>query len=163
MKAWILTVSDRAAAGQRVDRGGPLLETALRKVGITDIHRALVPDEQAQIEEQLREAIDVEEASLVLTTGGTGFSLRDVTPEATRAVADREVPGIAEWMRILGLEHTPRSMLSRGCCALRGRCVIVNFPGSPRAISETVDQVLPVLLHGLQTLNQPGQDCARTE
>lgn len=160
-QAWVITVSDKASQGLREDRGGPLLVDYLTQAGVEVTKHVVVPDEQAQLESVFKEAADVAQIPLVFTTGGTGFSLRDVTPEATLAVATRTVPGIAEWMRLIGLQNTPRAMLSRAVCVFRDRTLIVNFPGSPKAIQEVFEPVIPVLLHGLETLWQPGQDCAR--
>lgn len=157
----MLTVSDKASRGEREDLGGPLVCRLLEAAGVRVSQTQLLPDDRAQIEEWLREAADVAQVDLVVTTGGTGFSLRDVTPEATMAVADRLVPGIAELIRLEGLKHTPRAMLSRACCVLRDKTVILNLPGSPKAIEEGLVPTLPVLLHGMETLHEPGQDCAR--
>ena len=155
----IITVSDRSYAGEREDLSGPALENYLREQGFGEISRALVPDEQAQIMQALLRAAD-EDAALVLTTGGTGFAPRDVTPEATIAVCERLCPGIGEAMRACSMQITPRGMLSRAAAGIRGRTLIVNLPGSPRAALENLEPVLQPLLHGLKMLRQVPADCA---
>jgi molybdenum cofactor synthesis domain-containing protein len=127
----ILTVSDSAAAGVRADASGPALTARLTELGWTVAATALVPDNEAEISAKLREWSDAG-YTLILTTGGTGLSARDVTPEATRSVIEREIPGIAEWMRIRGTEQTKLAVLSRAIAGQRGQSLIVNLPGSPR-------------------------------
>jgi molybdopterin adenylyltransferase len=127
----ILTVSDSASAGTRADASGPALAARIMELGWTVVARAVVPDSQADIAAKLREWSDVGYA-LILTTGGTGLSARDVTPEATRSVIEREIPGIAEWMRTRGMEQTKLAVLSRALVGQRKQSLIVNLPGSPR-------------------------------
>lgn len=156
----IITVSDRCFSGQREDLSGPAIEEYLRSQGFTDIVRALVPDERTQIEGALIAAAEADTA-LVLTTGGTGFAPRDVTPEATVAVCERLCPGIGEAMRAFSMQITPRGMLSRGQAGIRARTLIVNLPGSPKAALENLEPVLSPLLHGLKMLRQETPaDCA---
>jgi molybdenum cofactor synthesis domain-containing protein len=158
--AVIITVSDRCFAGQREDLSGPALSEYLKKEGFTLLPPVLVPDEQPQIEAALIAACE-SDAALVLTTGGTGFAPRDLTPEATLAVCEKLVPGIPEAMRAACLQITPRAMLSRAAAGIRGRTLIVNLPGSPRAALENLEPVLPALLHGLKMLRAEGPaDCA---
>ena len=148
-RAAVLTVSDRAAAGERADAGGPLLVRLLESAGWEVPERRVVPDERPAIERALTE-LAVESIALVLTTGGTGLAARDVTPDATRAVADREVPGIAEALRAAGLAETPHAMLSRAVAAIRGRTLIVNLPGSPRGVESAFGVLAPVLEHAVR-------------
>ncbi len=159
-QAGILTVSDRCSRGERDDEGGPLVAALLRDAGYMVTKRQIVPDEQPQIEAALCSMADMGEIALIITTGGTGFSPRDVTPEATIAVCDRLAPGISEAMRAESLKITPRGMLSRSQAGLRGKTLIVNLPGSPKAIKENLVPVLPTLAHGLAMLRGGRADCA---
>lgn len=154
----ILTVSDRAARGEAEDRSGPILAAMVQAQGGFSVdQRQTVPDERALIEAALAAWADGGEIDLILTTGGTGFALRDVTPEATQAVIDRPAPGIAEAMRAASLLVTPHAMLSRATAGLRGRTLIVNLPGSPKAVQENLAVVLPVLPHAIELLHQGSQ------
>lgn len=156
----ILTVSDRSAHGEREDRSGPALAAALAGLpGAEVVARAVVADEQVAIEEALRRWLP-EGLDLILTTGGTGFSPRDVTPEATRAVIEREVPGLAEAMRLASLRVTPHAILSRAVAGIAGRTLIVNLPGSPKAARENLETILPALPHGLDKLRGDPSECA---
>lgn len=148
--AVVLTVSDSAAAGAREDTAGDAIERLLELKGFSPIRRALVPDERDDIERALIEACS--EAHLVITTGGTGLGPRDVTPEATKAILEREAPGIAEVMRSGGLLHTPLAALSRGVAGARGRSLVLNMPGSEKAVTESLDAVIALLPHALETL-----------
>lgn len=156
----IITVSDRCAGGEREDLSGPALEDHLRSQGFTAVSRALVPDEKEEIMRALREAA-AEDVALALTTGGTGFAPRDVTPEATAAVCEKLCPGIGEAMRAYSMQITPRGMLSRGIAGICGRTLIVNLPGSPKAAVENLAPILSPLLHGLKMLRQGPADCAK--
>lgn len=160
-RAAVVTLSDKGAAGQREDESGRVVEGMLELAGYTVAERLLLPDERAQIEAALIRLADEAGVHLILTTGGTGFSPRDVTPEATLAVADRAVPGIAEAMRAYSMQITKRAMLSRAASALRGQTLIVNLPGSPKAVSETLEYILPELMHGLEILTGLSGECAR--
>ena len=156
----IITVSDRCYRGEREDLSGPALAEYLTQQGFSLLPPVLVPDEQPRIEAALLAACEAG-AALVLTTGGTGFAPRDVTPEATLAVVEKQVPGIPEAMRAASMKITPRAMLSRAAAGIRGRTLILNLPGSPRAALENLEPVLPALLHGLKMLRAEGpQDCA---
>ena len=159
--AAVLTVSDRSFRGQRPDEGGPLVAKLLEEAGYEVSATAIVPDEQAQIEEVLRELADSGTVQLLVTTGGTGFSPRDVTPEATLAVCDRLTPGIPEAMRYASLQITPRAMLSRAQAGIRKGTLILNLPGSPKAAKENLEAVLPTLAHGLEMLSGRPADCAK--
>lgn len=159
--AAVITVSDKGYRGQRTDTSGPALCALLTGRGYTVVHTALVPDEQALIQSELLKCTDELAVSLVLTTGGTGFSPRDITPEATMAVVDRPTPGIDEAMRTASMRITPRGCLSRGASGIRGRTLIVNLPGSEKAARENIEAVLEPLEHGLAILLGGGSaDCA---
>jgi molybdopterin adenylyltransferase len=155
----ILTLSDKGAKGEREDLSGPTIGEMLKRVGAEVKHYGILPDEKDMIEERLREYS--EKVDLILTTGGTGLSPRDVTPEATREVIDREIPGIAEAMRLEGLKKTPRSMLSRAVAGVRGTTLIINLPGSPRAVQENLGVILDVLPHAIEKIRGSQSDCAR--
>lgn len=155
--AAVLTVSDRSSRGQRPDEAGPLVASLLEAAGYRVVETALVPDERPDIEATLIRLSN--KAALVVTTGGTGFSPRDVTPEATLAVCERMAPGIPEAMRAASLAITPRAMLSRSAAGIRGGSLIVNLPGSPKAARENLEAVLPTLEHGLKMLLGGPSDC----
>ncbi len=159
--AAVLTVSDKGYAGERTDESGAALEELLRGMGVAEVTRSLVPDERELIAAELVRLADQTPANLVLTTGGTGMTSRDVTPEATRAVIDREAPGFAEAMRMLSLQQTPHAVLSRAVSGLRGRTLIINMPGSPRACREQFAFISAALPHAIEKLLDEGGDCAR--
>jgi molybdopterin adenylyltransferase len=151
----VLTISDSGAQGTRQDTSGELICSLVTQLPeATFSMRTIVPDERVQIEAVLREWSDKKHLNLVLTTGGTGLAPRDVTPEATRAVIAREAPGIAEAMRAESLRHTPFGMLSRGIAGTRGRTLIINLPGSPKAVKECLECILPVLPHAINLLSE---------
>jgi molybdopterin adenylyltransferase len=151
VRAAVVTVSDGVSEGTREDRSGEEAESALRAAGFGRVERSVVPDERELIEGRLSELVAAG-VGLVVTTGGTGFGPRDVTPEATRAVMDREAPGLAELMRAAGLEKTPQAALSRGVAGSRGSTLIINLPGSPKGVRESIDALTPVLPHALELL-----------
>jgi molybdenum cofactor synthesis domain-containing protein len=161
LQAAVLTVSDRSFRGERPDEGGPLVAGILEEAGYAVVKTAIVPDEQGQIESALREIADSGQVQLLVTTGGTGFAPRDVTPEATLAVCQRMAPGIPEAMRYASMQMTSRAMLSRAQAGIRGGTLIVNLPGSPKAARENLEAVLPALAHGLEMLSGRPADCAR--
>ncbi len=162
-EASVITVSDKGYAGLREDRGGPLAAQILEEAGYRVAHRVMVPDEQSAIEDALIRAADEWKCALIVTTGGTGFSPRDVTPEATAAVCQRMAPGIAEYMRAQSLLVTNRAILSRAAAGIRGLSLIVNLPGSPKAVRENLSCILPPLEHGLQILRGEAGECAQPE
>jgi len=162
LRAAVLILSDKGSRGEREDKCGPLMERMLKEADYDTVETLVIPDEGKQIEEELIRFSEGRQVDLVLTSGGTGFSSRDVTPEATMAVASRMVPGIAEAMRAYSMQITKRAMLSRGVAAIRGRTLIVNLPGSPKAVEESLSYVLPELAHGLEILRGEAEDCART-
>lgn len=160
--AAVVTVSDRSFRGERPDGSGPVVKDLLEGAGYRVTRVEIVPDEQREIEGILVALADREDIALVATTGGTGFAPRDVTPEATIAVCQRLTPGIPEAMRQASLAITPRAMLSRAAAGIRGRTLIVNLPGSPKAARENLEAVLPALDHGLVMLRGGTADCAGT-
>lgn len=152
IRAAVLTVSDRSARGEREDESGPVLAGLLREAGARVVAREVVSDELEPLAVKLRELADREEVNLVMTTGGTGLGPRDNTPEATRAVVEREVPGISEAMRAGTLGRTPAAMLSRAVCGTRSGALVVNLPGSPKAVRECFAVIRPVLAHAVAVL-----------
>ncbi len=158
VKVWILTVSDRAFSGERADGSGPALARELEGRGWVSAGIRLVPDERKAIEDDLRRLADEDGADIILTTGGTGVAPRDVTPEATAAVISRRVPGLAEAMRTASLKVTANAMLSRAEAGIRGSCLIINLPGSPKGAVECFEVVAPALEHAHQLLRGESPD-----
>lgn len=155
----ILTLSDRSARGEREDTSGVVLADLIGAQNWSVAKRTILPDEESAIKAMLIEWSDSGEFDIILTTGGTGFSPRDVTPEATRAVIGRDAPGLAEAMRAAGLTKTPHAMLSRAIAGIRGKTLIVNLPGSPKGAVENLQTILPVLPHAVQLLqNDPASE-----
>ncbi len=159
IRAAILILSDKGFRGEREDKSGPTLK------GILEPHAEVVsldvlPDERKQIENYLRNACDSGSVDVLFTSGGTGLAPRDVTPEATLSVIERAVPGIPEAMRAYSMQKTNRAMLSRGTAGVRGRTLIINLPGSPKAVAECMEVVLPVLAHAVETLRGDTYECA---
>ena len=161
MRVAIITLSDSGYAGQREDKSGPLVRAMAEEAGYQVVHTALLPDGVEPLGGELKRLCDGDLADLVLTTGGTGFSPTDLTPEATLSVVERPAPGIAEAMRWQSLQITPRAMLSRAAAGIRGRTLIVNLPGSPKAVRECLTFILPALGHGLEMLRGTAGNCAR--
>lgn len=159
--AGIITLSDKGAAGDREDVSGSAIREILEGAGYEVVSYKLLADEGQDLKRELIRLCDEVKCSLVLTTGGTGFSPRDVTPEATMAVADRNAPGIAEAMRAYSMSVTKRAMLSRGVSVIRKSTLIVNLPGSPKAVWESLEFLLDTLPHGLDILSGTGGECAR--
>lgn len=154
----VLTVSDKGSQGQREDLSGPTVRSLVEQRGGQVLRSGIIPDEQLLIAGVLTEWADGGGLDLILTTGGTGLAPRDVTPEATKQVLEREVPGIAEAIRVASLQKTPMAMLSRAVAGIRGRTLIVNLPGSPKAVAECLEVLLPVLPHAIETLRGPVEE-----
>ena len=157
----ILTLSDKGSAGQREDLAGPLIREMIAGIGATVEYYAVVPDEKGLIKEKL--IAFSKKVDLVLTTGGTGLSPRDVTPEATREVIDKEISGIAEAMRSAGLGKTKRAMLSRAVAGVRGNTLIINLPGSPKAVREGLEAIMDVIPHAIEKIRGSTEDCGVRE
>lgn len=156
--AAVITLSDRCATGRREDESGPAIRAILERQGIEVLEQLLLPDGKEQLEAELIRLSDQRQVDVIFTTGGTGFSARDLTPEATMDVCDRMTPGIPEAIRAYSMTITPRAMLSRQTAGIRGRTLIINLPGSPKACREDLDVVLPALPHGLDVLRgNPGE------
>jgi len=156
----VVTASDSGYAGKREDASGPVICNMVKQAGYQVECTALLPDDRALLAREFRRLCDETDADLILTTGGTGFSPTDWTPEATRDVIEREVPGIPEAMRVLSLQITPQAMLTRAAAGIRGKTLIVNLPGSPKAVSECLSYILPSLCHGLEILKGTAGNCA---
>lgn len=154
----ILTLSDKGSKGEREDTSGPLIEEMLKGMDARVKYYEVLPDEKKVIKEKLREYSL--KADLILTTGGTGLSPRDVTPDATLEVIEREIPGIAEIMRAEGMKKTSRSMLSRAVAGVRGEALIINLPGSPRAVRENLETILDVIPHAIEKIKGDTKECA---
>lgn len=157
----VITLSDKGARGERMDESGPAIAGRLKAAGYEVLEQLLIADDAEMLKKQLCRLADQRQLDLVLTTGGTGFSPRDVTPEATLAVGERSAPGIAEAIRAASLAVTSRAMLSRGAAVIRGKTLIINLPGSPKACMESMDVFLDVVPHGLELLRGEVSDCAR--
>ena len=159
--AAVITVSDKGFRGEREDTSGPALAAMLEEKGFDVVYRAIVPDEGKQIKEELIRCADEKQVALVLTTGGTGFSTRDITPEVTLEVVERQTPGIPEAMRAESMRITPKGCLSRSVAGIRGRSLIINLPGSKKASMENILAVIDPVIHGLDMLYSEGSaDCA---
>ena len=159
-RAGILTVSDRGSSGDRKDESGEAARAMLEEAGFPVACMEIVPDEPERIRAVLRQWADQDGLALIVTSGGTGLSPRDVTPQATRDILDYEIPGMAEAMRAASLTKTPHAMLSRALAGVRGASLILNLPGSPKAVRENLATVLPALRHGLDKLSGDPSDCA---
>lgn len=160
-QAAVITLSDRSAHGERADASGPAIAERLTAAGYEVVEQLVLADEAAPLRQQLTRLADQRQVDLILTTGGTGFGPRDITPEATLAVADRQAPGIAEAVRAASMTITKRAMLSRAVSVLRGKTLIINLPGSPKACMESMDVFMDTLPHGLEVLRGTVSDCAR--
>ena len=161
LRAAVITLSDKGALGERKDESGPIITEMLKEAGYIVEQELLLPDERSSLEDALIDLSDRRQVDLILTTGGTGFSRRDITPEATLAIAERNAPGIAEAIRYYSLSITGRAMLSRGVSVIRKGTIIVNLPGSPKAVKESLEYILPHLKHGIEILRGDAYDCAR--
>ncbi|MDO4647559.1 MAG: molybdopterin-binding protein [Eubacteriales bacterium] len=158
-QAAVITLSDKGAAGEREDKSGPYIANRLKEEGYCVVEQILLPDDQTQLEKALIRLCDQRQPDLILTTGGTGFGPRDTTPEATLSVAHRLVPGIAEAIRAESLKITPHAMLGRGVSVIRGKTLIINLPGSPKACRESMDVFMGVIPHGMGLLRDEVRDC----
>ena len=159
-KAVVITISDRGSRGERKDTSGPEIVGMLQQAGMEIVGLQIIPDEKELIRRSLIEWSDGEKTDLILTTGGTGVSPRDVTPDATREVIDREIPGMAEEMRRRSAAITPHAMISRAVAGIRGRTLIINLPGSPKGATENLGVLLPALAHAIEKIKGDNRDCA---
>lgn len=159
----IITASDKGARGEREDESGKIIKQMVTAKGYKVKEYVILPDDQAALSQEMIKMSDRLNVHLILTTGGTGFSKRDVTPEATRQVIEREVPGIPEAMRYYSLQITPRAMLSRGIAGIRGQTLIINLPGSPKAVKESLEYIIDSIQHGLEILTGIASECAVKE
>lgn len=160
-QAAIITASDKGSRGQREDVSGQVVKEILEKNGYTVVQQLILPDERQLLADEMRR-LCAEQVDLILTTGGTGFSPRDWTPEATLDVVERQVPGIPEAMRMNSLQITKRAMLSRAVAGICQQTLIINLPGSPKAVRENLEFIVTELAHGLEILRGQAQDCARS-
>jgi molybdopterin adenylyltransferase len=159
----VLTISDKGSRGERQDRSGEVIREVLSGADVSIVNCDMVPDEKELIVEKLVKWADDYNLDVVITTGGTGLTPRDVTPEATLAVVDRIVPGFAEAMRAESLKKTPHAMLTRAVAGTRGKCLIINLPGGPKAVRECLEVVLPALPHAVETLKGQSGECGAPE
>lgn len=158
----VITLSDKGYAGEREDKSGPTIEKIVTEHGYEVVYYKVLPDDTEMLKQEMLTLCDEDKADLILTTGGTGFSKRDNTPEATLAVGERQVPGIAEAIRAYSLSITKRAMLSRGVSVIRKNTLIVNLPGSPKAVDEALNYIISELDHGIKILKGTASECART-
>jgi len=158
IKVAVLTLSDKGSKGERKDTSGPAIEKLISRIDAEIVHSEIMPDERALIKKKLISLC--KKVDLILTTGGTGVSPRDVTPDATKDVVQYEIPGVAEAMRAASLKKTPYAMISRAVAGVRGKTLIINLPGSPKAVKENLTVILPVLSHVIDKINGSTEDCA---
>lgn len=161
MRVAVITSSDSGYRGEREDLSGPVIEKMVTEFGYQVVLKKLLPDEREMLAAEMKRIADAGEADLILTTGGTGFSPRDVMPEATASVCERMAPGIPEAMRAYSMQFTKRAMLTRAAAGIRKQTLIVNMPGSPKAVAECLEYILPELDHGLQILLGQAGECAK--
>lgn len=160
-RAAIITSSDTGYRGEREDLSGPVIREILEKKGYRVVSMDILPDDRKMLSEKMAEIADDNRAELILTTGGTGFSQRDITPEATEDILERRVPGIPEAMRAYSMTITKRAMLSRAAAGIRNKTLIINLPGSPKAVRESLEYIIDALAHGIEILTGEASDCAR--
>jgi molybdenum cofactor synthesis domain-containing protein len=161
VRVGVLTISDKGSAGEREDASGALLRELIKKLPAEVVHYQILPDERDRIRAELIRLSDQLRLDLILTTGGTGVSPRDVTPEATEEAIERLIPGMGELMRMEGYRQNPRAIISRGIAGIRGRTLIINLPGSPRGVRENFEILLPALPHTLEKIRGDEADCAK--
>ncbi|MHC2995827.1 MAG: molybdopterin adenylyltransferase [Candidatus Atribacteria bacterium] len=161
IKVGILTISDKGARGEREDQSGKLIEEIVKKIKGEVKYYQIIPDEKDVIQDELIKAVDGLHLDLILTTGGTGLGKRDVTPEATLAVIEKEVPGISEIIRSESFKQTNRAILSRGVAGIRKESLIINLPGSPKGVKESLEIILEALPHGIEIIKGQVNECAR--
>jgi molybdenum cofactor synthesis domain-containing protein len=159
--AGIITASDKGSRGQRVDESGPLIKEMLLAAGYEVVSLKIIADEKLLLKNEMLRLCDTKPVDLILTTGGTGFSPRDVTPEATREIAERDASGIAEALRAYSMKITKRAMLSRAASVIRGKTLIINLPGSPKAVKESLEYLIDTLPHALEILSGAGGECGQ--
>jgi len=159
----ILTISDKGSRGERQDKSGEAIREIISSMDVRIVNYDIVPDEKELIVETLVKWVDEDDLDVLITTGGTGLTPRDVTPEATLAVVDRIVPGFAEAMRVESLKKTPMAMLSRAVAGTRGKCLIINLPGSTKAVRECLEVILPALPHAVETLKGQAGECGTAQ
>jgi molybdopterin adenylyltransferase len=159
IRAGIITVSDRSSQGNREDTSGPAIAAILKAVSIDVCRSLIVPDEKDQIKDAIKQCADKENLDLIITTGGTGVSPRDVTPDATITVIDKQIPGMAEAMRFASMQITPYAMISRAVAGIRGRSLIINLPGSPKGAKENLKVILPALKHAIEKIKGDTAEC----
>ena len=155
----IITLSDKGSRGEREDASGKVIREMIADIGASDVHYEILPDDKSSLMETLARLADAGNIDLIITTGGTGVAPRDVTPEATSAVIDRELPGMAEAMRAESLKKTPHAMISRAVAGIRKQALIVNLPGSPKAVRENLAVILPALPHAIEKIKGDLRDC----
>jgi len=160
IRVGVITVSDKASRGERVDESGAAIKDMAGSFGGEVTYYKIVPDEAKDISAAIKECADYDKADLILTTGGTGFGPRDITPEATRALIEREAPGISEFIRSEGAKSSKRAILSRAVSGIRGSSLIINLPGSPRAVRESLESISDILSHGIDILKKRAVECA---
>lgn len=159
IRASVITISDRGSRGEREDKSGPEIIMMLTDIGLNIVETKIIPDEKDQIIKTLIDYADIKGIDLIITTGGTGVSPRDVTPDATLEVIDKEVPGMAEAMRRASAVKTPHAMISRAVVGIRGNSLIVNLPGSPKAVRENLAVILPALKHAVEKIRGDDAEC----
>jgi molybdopterin adenylyltransferase len=160
IKVSIITLSDKGSQGEREDTSGPVIAEMIKSIGAEVVNYEILPDEKDILREKLTRLCS--SSDIIFTTGGTGLTPRDITPETTLEVIERQVPGIAEAMRLEGLKKTPHAMLSRAVAGIRGKTLIINLPGSPKAVRESLEAILKALPHGVEKIKDNSEECAQT-